>query len=31
MKQSNNPFNPQFGVKPESFVGRDQIIDDFLA
>jgi hypothetical protein len=31
MKAAENPFNPQFGVKPDSFVGRDQIIGDFLS
>jgi energy-coupling factor transporter ATP-binding protein EcfA2 len=31
LKAAENPFNPQFGVRPDSFVGRDQIIDDFLS
>jgi energy-coupling factor transporter ATP-binding protein EcfA2 len=30
LKKTANPFNPQFGVKPDSFVGRDKIINDFL-
>jgi energy-coupling factor transporter ATP-binding protein EcfA2 len=31
LKVMENPFNPQFGVRPDSFVGRDQIISDFLS
>jgi hypothetical protein len=31
MVQSNpNPFNPQFGKRPQQFVGRDTIINDFV-
>jgi hypothetical protein len=29
--KDDNPFNPQFGVRPDSFVGRDQIISDFMS
>ena len=25
-----NPFNPAFGLRPEQFIGRDDIIDEFL-
>jgi len=25
-----NPFNPSFGVRPEQFLGRDDIIDSFV-
>jgi hypothetical protein len=25
-----NPFSPQFGRRPEQFVGRDFIINDFI-
>jgi len=25
-----NPFNPSFGVRPEQFLGRDDIIDSFI-
>jgi AAA+ ATPase superfamily predicted ATPase len=28
---SANPFNPQFGKRPAKFVGRDQVINDFLS
>ncbi|MDR3036994.1 MAG: ATP-binding protein [Coriobacteriales bacterium] len=27
---SPNPFNPQFGKRPQQFVGRDAIINDFV-
>jgi hypothetical protein len=27
---SDNPFHPQFGKRPDKFVGRDNIIDDFV-
>jgi hypothetical protein len=31
MKDRNtNPFNPQFGKRPERFIGRDLIVNDFL-
>jgi len=26
----NNPFNPSFGVRPEQFLGRDDIVDSFI-
>ena len=26
----NNPFNPFFGVRPEQFLGRDDIVDSFI-
>lgn len=25
-----NPFNPSFGVRPEQFIGRDDIVDSFV-
>ena len=25
-----NPFNPSFGVRPEQFIGRDDIVDSFI-
>jgi len=29
-KSEKNPFNPQFGKRPEKFIGRELIINDFL-
>ena len=25
-----NPFNPSFGVRPEQFLGRDDVVDSFI-
>jgi hypothetical protein len=30
MKTNGNPFHPQFGKRPDKFVGRDQIIQEFV-
>jgi nucleoside-triphosphatase THEP1 len=30
VKAKANPFNPQFGRRPEQFVGRDTVINDFI-
>jgi len=30
VKLLTNPFNPQFGKRPQQFIGRDLIINDFL-
>ena len=29
-KRETNPFNPQFGKRPQQFIGRELIINDFL-
>jgi len=30
MKMTKNPFNPAFGLKPEQFIGRDDITEEFI-
>jgi len=30
LKVSENPFNPQFGLKPDIFIGRETIVSDFI-